>query len=196
MTAWIFLRAAGIASYLMLFGSVTWGLIATTGVMRKRVAKATATFVHQVLSTAGFVFLALHLGGLLIDSFEPFGFLDVLLPGHASYRPVGVGLGIAAMYLTVIVLVSSWVRRGVGPTWWRRLHVLAVPAFSLALVHGVAAGSDSLSPWMWGMYSSTGVMVVSMLLVRALGHRTKVRPTAKVPAPGGRLALVTESRSA
>jgi methionine sulfoxide reductase heme-binding subunit len=195
MTTWIFLRAAGIASYLMLFGSVLWGLIATTGVIRKRVAKATSTFVHQVLSTAGFVFLALHLSGLLIDTFEPFGFLDVLVPGHASYRTVGVGLGVAAMYLTVIVLVSSWIRRGIGPAWWRRLHVLAVPAFSLSMVHGVLAGSDSLSPWMWGMYSSSGMMVVSLLVVRALGSRTKVQPRAKVPVAGGRSALVTESRS-
>ena len=33
MSTWILLRAAGIGSYLMLFLSIAWGLIATTSVV-------------------------------------------------------------------------------------------------------------------------------------------------------------------
>jgi DMSO/TMAO reductase YedYZ heme-binding membrane subunit len=98
------------------------------------------------------------------------------------------------MYLTVIVLVSSWIRRGIGPAWWRKLHVLAVPAFSLTMVHGIAAGSDSMSPWMWLMYSSTGLIVVAMLLVRGLSTRAGAKTRVKVTRPEGRTALAAGPR--
>ena len=38
MTTWIILRAAGIGAYVMLFLSVSWCLIATSGALGKRVS--------------------------------------------------------------------------------------------------------------------------------------------------------------
>ena len=45
MVTWIVLRAAGIAAYLMLWATVTWGLIGTTSLVGKRVARATGRAV-------------------------------------------------------------------------------------------------------------------------------------------------------
>ena len=53
------------------------------------------------------------------------------------------------MYGMVIVLASSWVRKRLGTVWWRRLHLLAVPMFTLSLLHGLFAGSDSGRTWMF-----------------------------------------------
>jgi methionine sulfoxide reductase heme-binding subunit len=165
---WIVLRAAGIGAYLMLFASVAWGLIATTAIGRRRVAKPTAIAIHQFIATVAMVLLAVHIGGLLIDAFMPFGLLDVLVPFHGSFRPVAAAVGIVAMYTFVVVLVSSWLRKPLGTTWWRRLHLLAVPAFVLAMVHGVFAGTDTARPWMWWTYVATGGLVLFLVLARGL----------------------------
>lgn len=186
MTNWILLRAAGIGAYLMLFLSVTWGLIATTSLLGKRVSKASATTVHQFMSTCGLVLLGVHLGGLLIDRFLPFGPADVLIPGHSTFKPVAVAFGTVAMYVMVFVLVASWMRKRLGTTWWRRTHLLAVPTFILSMVHGVFAGTDTARPWMWWIYVGTALVVLFLVIVRGLtvGYRPEraARPAHARPA--------------
>lgn len=186
MTNWVVLRAAGIGAYLMLFLAVAWGLVATTTPFGRRVSKPSATLVHQFLSTCGLTLVGLHVALLLIDRFLPFSPSDVLVPMHAAYRPVAVAFGIAAMYGLVFVIVLSWLRRRVGTRWWRRSHLLAVPTFTLTLVHGVFAGTDTVRPWMWPMYLATGTIVLFLVLVRGLsaGYRPErtPRPAHAVPA--------------
>ncbi len=180
MTTWIILRAAGIGAYLMLFLSVCWGLIGTTGVLGKRVSKASAIAVHQFMSTAGLVLLGVHVGGLLIDSFMPFAPVDVLVPGHTTFKPVAVAFGIVGMYAFVFVVVTSWLRRRIGTTWWRRTHLLAVPTFTLAMIHGVFSGTDSVRAGMWWLYAVTALVVVFLVVVRGL--TAGFRPE-RAPAP-------------
>ena len=81
MTTWVILRAAGIGAYLMVFLSVVWGLVSTTGALGRTISKASATTIHQFVATCGLFLLAIHLSGLLVDSFMPFGVADVLVPG-------------------------------------------------------------------------------------------------------------------
>jgi sulfoxide reductase heme-binding subunit YedZ len=185
VTTWILLRAAGIGAYLMLFLSVSWGLVATTSVMGRMVSKATAVSVHQFMSTVAFVLLGGHVAGLLVDRFVPFGPLDLLVPMHGAFRPLAVAFGIGAMYLTVLVLVSSWFRKRVGTRRWRRLHGLAAPAFALAMVHGIFTGTDTTRAWMWWMYAATGGAALFLVLVRALtvGVRPARAPRVRSMAP-------------
>jgi DMSO/TMAO reductase YedYZ heme-binding membrane subunit len=178
MTEWIWLRAAGIGAYVALFLSVAWGLVSTTGVVTKRVSKASSNRFHASIATAGLALLAVHLVLLLVHDFVPFDLLDLLVPVRSSYRPFGVALGIVSMYLLVLVAVTSWVRARMSTSAWRAVHLLAVPAFILALVHGVFAGTDTERPWMFAMYASTGIATLFLLLVRGLtaGYRPP-RPT-------------------
>jgi sulfoxide reductase heme-binding subunit YedZ len=173
MNTWIVLRAAGVGAYLMLFLSVAWGLLATTSLVTQHVAKPTSILFHQFVATVGLALLGVHLGGLLIDSFMPFGLPDLLVPLRAEYRPVATAVGVIAMYAMVVVMTSSWTKRRIGIAWWRRLHMLAIPTFTLSMLHGIFAGSDAARPWMWAMYLVTGAVVFFLVLVRGLtfGHR-------------------------
>jgi DMSO/TMAO reductase YedYZ heme-binding membrane subunit len=146
------------------------------------VSKPSANTFHGVVAAAGFVLLLVHIAGLLVDRFVPFGIWDVTIPLRASFRPVAVAAGILAMYGMAIVLASSWARKRVGTTWWRRLHQLSVPIFTLALLHGVFAGSDTERPWMLWLYAATGVTTLFLVIVRGLtvGYRP---PRAARPRP-------------
>lgn len=173
MSTWVILRSAGVGAYLMLFMSIAWGLVATSGALGPRVSKASAVSIHRFFSVAGLLLLGIHIGGLLIDPFMPFEASEILVPGAASYRPAATGFGVIAMYATVVVLVTSWLRKRIGTTWWRRMHLLAVPTFALSLAHGIFSGTDSARPWMWWMYLVTGGVVVFLVVLRGLtvGYR-------------------------
>jgi methionine sulfoxide reductase heme-binding subunit len=166
---WNVIRAAGIGAYLMLWASVAWGLVSTTSLFGKKMPKATSVALHQAFSTTGLILLATHLGVLLFDRFMPFAPLDLVVPMRATYRPVGVTLGIISMFVFLLgVFATSWGRRLIGTTWWRRMHALSVPGFTLALLHGLAAGTDARRIAMFAMYVATATVVIFLLVVRAL----------------------------
>jgi predicted ferric reductase len=181
MITWIVLRAAGIGAYLMLWLSVAWGLVATTSIVTKRISKQSSNLFHQFTATVALTLLGIHLGGLLVDSFMSFGLPDLLIPMRSTFRPVATAFGVVAMYATVAVLTSSWTKRRIGNTWWRRLHLLAIPTFVLSMVHGIFAGTDAARPWMWGIYLATGVITLFLVIVRGLtvGYRPPRAPRAE-----------------
>ncbi len=192
MITWIVLRAAGIGAYLMLFLSVAWGLASTTSIVTSRVAKPTSILFHQFVSTVALVLLGVHIGGLLLDRFMPFHLLDVLLPMRTSFRPLAVGSGIVALYAMVIVLVTSWTRRWIRPKLWRAIHLIATPAFTLALIHGVLTGTDTTRPWMFAIYLATGITTLFLVIVRGLTEG--YRPARREHAPAARAIVESVTR--
>ena len=184
MTTWILLRAAGVGAYVMLFMAGAWGLVATPAVVTKRVSKPAANMFHQLVATTGLVLLGVHMAILLIDAYMPFHILDLLVPMRSTFRPVAITAGVLAMYAMVAVMVSSWVRKKLSTKVWRSIHLLAVPAFTLALAHGVFSGTDTQRWWMFGMYALTGLIVVFLVIVRGLSYG--YRPPR--PAPPERAA--------
>lgn len=185
MTNWVLLRAAGIGAYVALFLAVVWGVVSTTGVVTKRVSKPAANSFHAFVASVGLALLALHIGLLLIDQFMPFSPLDVVVPMRSTFRPLPIAFGVVAMYVTVAVVVSSWVRKRMSTVWWRRIHLLSVPAFVLVLLHGVFAGTDTQRPWMIALYGATGVFTLFLVLVRGLtaGYRAPRQVAAKPSRP-------------
>jgi methionine sulfoxide reductase heme-binding subunit len=191
VTTWIILRAAGIGAYLMLFSSVAFGLVATSAPFGKRIAKQSAILIHQFMSTVGLVLLGVHIGGLLLDRYIHFGPTQVLVPGTSSYRPVAVAIGILGMYSMILVAVSSWFRRHYSAKIWRALHMAAVPAFVLSLLHGVFTGADSARPWMYLIYVTTATIVIFLLVLRGLtvGLRPVRRAQSSPSGPPERVSV-------
>jgi hypothetical protein len=162
-------------------------------VVSNRVSKQASTLFHQFAASAGLVLLIVHMGLLLIDKFERYSLLDEFIPLHShGTHPIPVTMGVIGMYGVVLVMVTSWLRKPIGTLWWRRLHLTAVPAYTLALAHGVFTGYDTPHAWMWGMYAITGTSVLFLLFVRALtyGYRApRVAPErAARPAAAGAAA--------
>jgi DMSO/TMAO reductase YedYZ heme-binding membrane subunit len=177
MTTWIALRAAGIGGYVAAFLSVTWGLVATTGVVTARVSKRSANLFHASVATTAIVLLVMHVALLGVDAYMPFTLAALTVPGVSRYRPLAVSAGILAMYALIAIAVTSWLRRHVGNVVWRRAHLLAVPAFCLMLLHGLFAGTDAERWWMLAMYGVTGGIVALLAIVRALTLAAPHMPT-------------------
>ena len=88
------------------------------------------------------------------------------------------------MYATVIVLTTSWTRKLMRPTLWRAIHLAAVPAFAMSLLHGVLAGSDSAREGMTILYWTTGFSVLFLVIVRGLTARPPRGKRAAVDRSG------------
>ena len=52
-----------------------------------------------------------------------------------------VGKGRVAIYLSVLVSFTFYVRKQIGTRAWRVIHMLSYGLFGLALLHGVFAGT-------------------------------------------------------
>jgi predicted ferric reductase len=89
--------------------------------------------------TAYFVLLliVLHPVVLLLRTSTHFGLADVLLPIQSPVQPRLNTVGAAALYLLLIVILTSLFRLRMARPLWRKLHYLVFPAFVLMFVHSV-----------------------------------------------------------
>ncbi|MBX6378257.1 MAG: ferric reductase-like transmembrane domain-containing protein [Clostridia bacterium] len=146
---WYLSRAAGVTGYACLSGAVLLGLASASRLLPPRPWSAAW---HRALAGLGLFFSGFHALLLLFDRWEPFNWVQILVPLTAPARPAAVGLGTVAFYLLAAVHGSFWLRRRIGGRAWRSLHDAAYPAYGLATLHGIFAGTDTGLPWMRSLY--------------------------------------------
>lgn len=89
------------------------------------------------------VFLTLTHPLVLLFLHTPhFSVIDLLWPLHSYLQPKLNTAGAAALYLLVLVLVSSLLRHPIGRPIWRSLHYLVFPAAVLLFVHSILTDPD------------------------------------------------------
>ncbi len=120
-TVWYAARAGGILAYVLLSAGAVRGLVMS----RRRPLpwpKFAVEEVHRFLTIVTGVFLALHVGAILVDTYVPFSLSDVLVPFSAPYRPFATGLGTVALELLLAVALTNLVRRRITHRLWRTAH--------------------------------------------------------------------------
>ncbi|HUN85206.1 MAG TPA: ferric reductase-like transmembrane domain-containing protein [Terracidiphilus sp.] len=66
-----------------------------------------------------------------------FRLIDILWPIHSPLQPKLNLAGAGALYLLLLVFVSSLLRTRIGRPLWRNLHYLVYPAAALLLLHSI-----------------------------------------------------------
>jgi predicted ferric reductase len=163
---WYAARAGGLTAYLLLSASVCLGLLLSGKTRLKRWPRFALEDVHRFLGILAGVFVAIHGGALLLDSFVPFSLSQVLVPGTSSYRPLAVGFGVVAAELLVALAVSNHCRQRIPHGVWRRLHMLNFVVWALALVHGLTAGTDATTTWALTLYVGSAWCVLTLFIYR------------------------------
>ena len=165
---WYLSRASGFVAYVLLWESVMWGLLLSSGMGRRWMRPPRLLEAHQFLSTAAMGFASFHGLVLMGDRYMSFPFTAIVVPFASRYEPLLVACGQIGFWLSVLLIVSFHVRRRIGGRAWRRLHYASFAAFWLALIHGLLLGSDSATPWASVLYLATGTPVVFLTLSRVL----------------------------
>jgi sulfoxide reductase heme-binding subunit YedZ len=189
-TTWLIVRASGLVAYGLLAASSIWGLLLSNRLLGRKVQSRSLTFTHEGLALGSLAATITHLGFVAADHYLAFGWLDLLVPGAASWRPSAIALGVVAAWSVVVVGLSFYVRRLIGQKAWRYLHFGAFGAFVSATAHGVMAGSDTSHPAVLALYLSSAIAVLVLVVARITLVAEKRAPrVSRTPAgPSGDLA--------
>ena len=180
--AWLVARAAGLVAFGLLTLSVWLGLSISTRLFAPRHMKSLVAW-HQTLVWTAVGMFTLHGLALLLDPTLHFGFLAVLVPGAAPWRPLAVSAGVVAGWLMLLLAVSFRYRRRIGQKNWRRLHYAAFAAFALGLGHGLTVGSDLRGGM--GLVAATLALapVLWLTFFRILSPQALARPARAASPP-------------
>jgi predicted ferric reductase len=178
---WYLSRASAGVAYLLIWLSMTLGLLITNKLARLWPGGPVAFDLHQYFSLLGLAFALFHALILMGDQYIHYSLTQVLTPfASTDYRPVWVGLGQIGFYLMGIVALSFYIRRRITPRVWRIVHYLSFVVFSLTLIHGLKSGTDSTNPWALSFYWTSGGLLLFFFIYRLLASLFKPgSPVAK-----------------
>ena len=183
---WFVARSSGIVAWVLLTASVVWGLLLSTKVSATRIAArklrpAWLLDLHRHLGGLAVIFTAVHLVGLVADSYVTFGWAEILVPMASEWKPGAVAFGVVSMYLLVAIEVTSLAIRRLPRRTWRWVHRTSFVLFAMATYHGVAAGTDVGNVWFlaaaWASVAVVGVLTVRLVVV------LRRRPATAPPSP-------------
>ncbi|MFE7436459.1 cytochrome b/b6 domain-containing protein [Streptomyces tendae] len=183
---------AGVLSLVFLSCSVIWGLLAQDRIVLDTRQRILAQAVHRTTAVASVVFLLVHIVVKLaldhttwVAAVLPFGLLATEDEAFGG-RAVLIGFGTLASMLMIFVGITGALRnRFASPApvaaRWRAMHMLAYPAWCLALLHGLYAGR-SAKPVFVVLYALSVVGVMAALALRAAPRPVKRKVADRITA--------------
>jgi DMSO/TMAO reductase YedYZ heme-binding membrane subunit len=171
---WFTARGAGLTAMLMLTVATACGALGSLR-LRSLADRVVLQYLHRTAAVLGLLLIAVHVSTLVLDAKAHIGVAGALIPFAARYRPNAVALGSIAAYLLVLVTALGIARVQLAASaraasLWRRLHLLAYPAWAIAVVHGLLAGTDRGQAWML-LLSIACILVIAVLaLIRLLSE--------------------------
>jgi DMSO/TMAO reductase YedYZ heme-binding membrane subunit len=139
---WYVARSSGIVAWALVVATIAWGLLLATKVLGRRPGPAWLLSLHRYLGALTVVFVAVHVGAVLVDSYTDFGITDVLIPFTGTWHPVAVAWGIVGMYLLAAIEITSLLRHRLSKRVWHAIHLLSYLLFAVTTVHMLTAGTD------------------------------------------------------
>jgi methionine sulfoxide reductase heme-binding subunit len=164
---WEATRAAGSVALVASSLSVCVGLVMSAKLIKGR--RNDLRTIHEALSLATLVALAVHALTLLADSFFHPTIFDVTIPFVSGYKQPWTSLGIVSGWALAILGLSYYARDRIGQERWRRLHRWTALAWLGGLFHALGTGTDSGRGWFLAMIAIVAVPAVVLLVGRFSG---------------------------
>jgi hypothetical protein len=167
MLLWSLARASALVAYGAYTLVVTWGILVAARAFRPA---APAVALHRFLALVGLAGVATHIAALLLDSYA-----KVHLPALVGIgSSPGAKVGAIALWLIIALPLSFRLRKAkiISQRAWRNLHWFGYAAWASMLVHGIASGTDTSSPWAAALYAGSAGLVASAITWKALRPTT------------------------
>jgi hypothetical protein len=178
--SWYAARASGLVAWAVVTLSILWGLALSTRLVRRKGVPAWLLDLHKFLGTLSIVFVTVHVLALWADNFVYFGPRELFVPFASAWRTGAVAWGIAATYLLVAIQLTSWAMARLPRKLWHRVHLLSIPMFVMATVHGFTAGADNRNLAAQWVALTGGLLVFLLVTFRLLAPPR--RPRTAVPS--------------
>jgi methionine sulfoxide reductase heme-binding subunit len=161
---WYASRAAGVAAMVLATLSVAYGLMAAGRLLPQRFAASRV--VHEALSIATLVAIAVHALVLLGDGFIGFSLADLLVPFVSDYARGWQALGIVAGWALVVLGLTYYARARIGVARWRTLHRFTGLAWVASLAHSLGEGTDAGRWWFVALLAAPLLSAAAALALR------------------------------
>lgn len=173
---WLLSRSSGIAAFVLLTGSMAFGLVISSRAGIWRVPRAALFEMHRFISVLAMVAIFVHAGVLLFDTYAPFAPAELLVPFAATFKRTWTAFGVISMWVMAVVVASSWMRNRISQKWWRRIHMSSFAAYLASLWHGLMAGTDASNPAVYWLYAASAALVAGLLAWRLMLRADDVTP--------------------
>ncbi|WP_462411792.1 ferric reductase-like transmembrane domain-containing protein [Neobacillus sp. Marseille-QA0830] len=175
-STWTLIRTSGILAYYLLTLSLCLGLLANLTLMKKK--KGTLVALHQSSGWYGLLVIVFHMILLSQDRYVPYSIAELIIPFSAQNETVFSALGTFSFYLFILVIGSSdFFIKKLGIKKWKKLHLAVLPAWSMAVIHGMAIGTDTSEPWALLLYSTGILILIALGCIRSIDAQLQKRTT-------------------
>ena len=165
----------------MLTATVLWGILLPARLFPQQ-RPAWILDLHRWMGGLTIGFIAIHMAALVADNYLHFGAAELLVPGRSEYEPWAVGLGVMAMWLLVVVELTSLAKKRLSRRVWHGIHLFSYATFLLTSLHGTLAGTEADNP----LYLSTTVAAVAAVVFSSVFRVTTRRIRTPRPAASAR----------
>ena len=148
---WYATRATGLVTLLLLTVSVLLGILTAGRFSTQRWPRFLSQGLHRNVSLLVLVFLALHVGTTVIDTYTSISLIAAFIPFTSSYKTGWLSLGAVALDMLLALVVTSLLRSRIGHRYWRRVHWLVYACWPVAVAHGFGIGTDHSVTWVFGL---------------------------------------------
>ncbi len=174
--AWFISRGAGVAGYLLITGSMIYGLLITTKTANGTLPAPVSYGMHEFISWLGLAFIVAHTLVLLLDGYIGYTLPTLLIPFNSTvYRPIWVGFGQVAFYGSVLLSAAFYAKKYIKRAW-RVIHYISFLMFLLGTIHGLLSGTDSKTLIMQIVYIASFSSVMFLTLLRIFMPRHTHKP--------------------
>jgi sulfoxide reductase heme-binding subunit YedZ len=172
---WYVNRATGVVALVLLTLTTVLGVVASGARPGRGLPGFVTQAVHRNVALLAVVLLFVHVASAVVDQFVDIRWWQAVLPFGASYQPLWLGLGAAAVDLLVVVVVTSLLRARMRYRSWRVLHLAAYALWALAMAHGIGIGTDLAASWWLITVGCAGSVAVAAVL--RVGQLLNGRPS-------------------
>ena len=126
----------------LLAANLLLGLLMAAGYNPARHWPNRAVKLFRLHNWTGYLALAtatIHPAILLFSSSPRFHLIDLLVPVWSPVQPTSNVLGAIALYLVIVVVVTSFFRRALGRRVWKSIHYTTYAAAIVFFIHGLIA---------------------------------------------------------
>jgi methionine sulfoxide reductase heme-binding subunit len=166
---WYATRATGLVTMLLLTTTVLLGILTAGRFAGGSWPRFLTVGLHRNLSLLVLAFLALHVATNVVDTFVSIPLAAAFVPFASSYKAGWLSLGAVALDLLVALVATSLIRNRLGLRTWRWVHWAAYICWPVALAHGLGAGTDRGTLWVFVLTIACAAMVAGVATWRFVG---------------------------
>ncbi len=166
---WYLSRASAFVALGLLWTSMMLGLLISNRLAKNWPGAAMAAGLHEYVSLLGLAFAMFHALILLGDRYINYKLAQILMPfGSVNYHPIWVGVGQIGFYVWAIISLTFYIRQHIGSRAWKLIHYASFFNFVIAMMHAVASGTDSTTPWAQTVYWILGGSALFLTVARII----------------------------